>query len=652
MANRLAHATSPYLLQHKDNPVDWWEWGPEAFAEARARDVPVLLSVGYASCHWCHVMAHESFEDPATADLMNRNFVNIKVDREERPDVDAIYMEAVQAMTGRGGWPMTVFLDHDARPFFAGTYFPPAPRHGMPSFTQLLQALTEAWEQNRAEVHEQASRVLEAVSATIPTGELPGEEDLEAAYTGIAALFDPINGGFGGAPKFPQQPVLEFLLRIMGRPWAESADRMVFQTLLEMASGGIHDQIGGGFSRYSVDERWLVPHFEKMLYDNAQLARLYLWAGIELDRPDFVEVARSTLDYLRRDLMHPDGGFFSAEDADSEGIEGKFYVWTPEEIREVLGERADAVIAYYGVSELGNFEGANVLSRIGPPPEDIADLNRHLLEARARRVRPQRDDKVVTSWHGMAIRAFAEAGRALDDHAYLEIAVRAGDFAVRELYGDDALVRSWRDGRASGPGFLDDHASLALGFFALYAATGDTNWYEQAMALVGELDRFSRPEGGFHTTPDDGPDLVKRPFDITDNPHPSGNAMAAEALLLASLYTGDATLRERAASAVAAARLVADRHPSMVAHHLSVADAMSRSLELAIVGPNWEDLASVHYRRFRPHVALATATEPTDDVPLLAERTPGPDGSARAFVCRNFVCELPVGEPEKLEAQL
>ncbi len=652
MANRLAGSTSPYLLQHKDNPVDWWEWGPEAFEEARSRDVPVLLSVGYASCHWCHVMAHESFEDEATAELINRHFVNIKVDREERPDVDAVYMESVQAMTGRGGWPMTVFLDHDGRPFFAGTYFPPTPRHGMPSFTQLLQAIVEAWEGSRADVVEQARRVVEAVSATIPAGDLPGEDRLERAYEAISAVFDRINGGFGGAPKFPQQPVIEFLLRIRERDWADDADRMLTQTLMEMAWGGIHDQIGGGFSRYSVDDQWLVPHFEKMLYDNAQLARLYLWAGIELERPDFIDVSRSTLDYMTRDLRHPEGGFFSAEDADSEGVEGKFYVWTPDEILEVLGDRADEVIAYYGVTDWGNFEGSNVLSRIGTPPDDLAELNRALLDARSRRVRPQLDDKVVTSWHGMAIRAFAEAGRALDDTALLDVAVESGRFALRELHQDGRLVRSWRDGRVSGPGFLDDHASLALAFFSLFSATGDEAWYGHAMDLIGELDRFARPEGGFFSTPDDGPELLKRPFDLTDNPHPSGNAMAAEALFLASLYTGDPSLRDRAGNAVAAIGAVVERAPTMVAHHLSVADAMSRSLELAIVGEGWEDLAAVHYRRFRPHVALAPAETPTDAVPLLADRPASADGSARAFVCRDFVCELPVTDPAALASQL
>jgi uncharacterized protein YyaL (SSP411 family) len=358
VANRLAESTSPYLLQHKENPVDWHEWGDDAFDEARERDVPILLSVGYAACHWCHVMAHESFEDPAIAAVMNKRFVNVKVDREERPDVDSIYMEAVQAMTGHGGWPMTVWIDHEGRPFFAGTYFPKESRHGMPSFRQVMDAVFSAWTEKRDDVAEQAQQLTRAISRDIPPGDLPGESNLADAYSRIEQNFDADHGGFGGAPKFPQQPVLEFLLRIHGEEWAPRAEDMVIKTLDEMAAGGIHDQLGGGFARYSVDAHWLVPHFEKMLYDNAQIARLYLWAGVEFERADFIEISRSTLDYMIRDLRHPEGGFFSSEDADSEGVEGKFYVWTPAEIRSVLGPGADAVMEYYGVTQAGKLRGS------------------------------------------------------------------------------------------------------------------------------------------------------------------------------------------------------------------------------------------------------------------------------------------------------
>jgi uncharacterized protein YyaL (SSP411 family) len=646
MANRLARSASPYLLQHKDNPVDWWEWGDDAFAEARARDVPVLLSVGYAACHWCHVMAHESFEDPATADVMNRLFVNVKVDREERPDVDAIYMEAVQAMTGHGGWPMTVFLDHEGRPFFAGTYFPGAPRHGMPAFTQVLTAVSDAWAGRRSDVAEQAGRLVSAISGDIPAGDLPDESALEAAYRTIARSYDPVHGGFGGAPKFPQQPVLELVLRLRRRPWADGADEMLATTLDRMAAGGIHDQVGGGFARYSVDATWLVPHFEKMLYDNAQLARIYLWAGVELGRPDLLDVSRRTLDYLSRYLTHADGGLLSSEDADSEGEEGKFYLWTIDEVRGVLGPDADLAIEGFGLSEEGNFEGSNILTATGGVPEsELGPLRERLREARDMRVRPGLDDKVVTAWNGLAIRTFAEAGSALGDEGLLGSARRAAEFVLAHLVVEGRLMRSWREGRVSVPGFLDDHASMALGLFSLYAATAEERWYREAMGLTDRLDDFARPAGGYYATGDDrGGMLIKRPFDFTDNPHPSGNALAAEALFLAGLYTG--SNRPGVDGALASAAVVMERHPSMVAHHLSVLDATTRSRELAIVGPGWRDLAAVHHARFRPQVALAPSPGGTTTVPLLEGRPPG--DPALAYVCRDFVCDLPTSDGEEL----
>ncbi len=651
MANRLANATSPYLLQHQDNPVDWWEWGEEAFSEARRRDVPILLSVGYAACHWCHVMAHESFEDPGTAELMNRRFVNVKVDREERPDVDSVYMEAVQAMSGHGGWPMTVFIDHDGRPFYAGTYFPKSSRHGMPAFTEVLEAVSGAWEQRRDEVADQAERLLRAISGAIPQGTLPDRSRLAAAYSQVAEAYDPVSGGFGGAPKFPQQPVLEFLLRARGRPWAGGADEILSRTLEGMAAGGIHDQLGGGFARYSVDERWLIPHFEKMLYDNAQLARIYLWAGIELERPDFLATARTTLQYLARDLTHPEGGFYSSEDADSEGVEGKFYVWDEAEIRSLLGTDAEEVIAYYGVTAGGNFEGANILHVVGgEPPEGLGHFREILFEARQGRARPGLDDKVIASWNGMSIRAFAEAGAALGEPQLVEVARGAAQFAVDHLMTGAGLVRSWRQGKSSVPGFLDDHAGLALGFYALYAATGETAWYERAIDLVGGLERFTRNEGGFYSTPADGPDLVKRPFDVADNPYPSGNAMAAEALILTSLYTGESRWREQADDALAAVGGLVERYPTMVGHHLSVALASDAPRELALVGEDWSRLAAVYWARFRPHIALAPSSNPDDRVPLLAGRPAG--DPAMAYLCRGFVCELPTSDPDTLAGLL
>ena len=651
MTNRLANATSPYLLQHQDNPVEWWEWGEEAFSEARLRDVPILLSVGYAACHWCHVMAHESFEDPETAELMNERYVNVKVDREERPDVDSIYMEAVQAMTGQGGWPMTVWLDHEGRPFFAGTYFPKEQRHGMASFGQVMDAVSTAWRERRDEVADQAGRLVDAISREIPTGDIPGQEQLASAYDQIESSFDPVNGGFGGAPKFPQQPVLEFLLRVRSEEWAPNAGAMLVETLDALAAGGIHDQIGGGFARYAVDSHWLVPHFEKMLYDNAQLARLYLWAGIEHERPEFVEVARSTLDYMIRDLRHADGGLFSSEDADSEGVEGKFYVWTPEEIRSVLGDRSDDLMAYYGVTEQGNFEGSNILHVVGEdPPADLDALRKRLLEARSARVRPGLDDKVIASWNGLAIRAFAEAGVALGVDDYLEAAVGAASFVHEHLLTDEGLMRSWREGHTSVPGFLDDHAGLAVGLFSVFAATGEERWYETAIELVDRLSLFERPEGGFYSNSNDNADLVKRPTDMTDNPLPSGNALAAEALLWASLYTGNDEWRRMSREAIASVGLLADRYPSMAGHHLAVAYSAGDTKELAVVGEQWRDLAQVHWSRYRPGVVLAPSAGGETVVPLLEGRTDREE--TQAYVCRGFVCDLPTSSKEDLAVQL
>jgi hypothetical protein len=655
MPNRLADATSPYLLQHKDNPVEWHEWGEEAFAEARARDVPVLLSVGYSACHWCHVMAHESFEDPDTAAEMNRLYVNVKVDREERPDVDSIYMEAVQNMTGRGGWPMTVWLTPDGRPFYAGTYFPNRDGRGMPSFRSVMKGVSEAWETKREEVVHQSDRLTDAISRSIPKAdELPGREALEGAYEALASSFDPVNGGFGRAPKFPQQPVLEFLLRVHEESWAPLAAHMLRVTFSEMADGGIHDQLAGGFARYSVDDQWLVPHFEKMLYDNAQLARLYLWAGIELDEPRFVEVARNTLRYLETDLRDPDGGFYSAEDADSEGVEGKFYVWTTQELEGVLGPRdAERATRFFGATPHGNFEGSNILYR--PTAEawsdELESIRIRLLEHRAARVRPALDDKVVACWNGLAIRAFAEAGAVLEDESYLDVARTTARFVLDRMVIDGALHRSWRQGRVGVGAFLDDHAALALGLFALYAATGELEWYLSAEDLtVGIPERFADPDGGFFDTPIDGESLIKRPKSQSDNPLPSGNAMAAEALMTLSSYTGDAGHRDLALDATRSVGLLMGRYPSMVGHHLAILHSLQTSKELAIVGPGWRELSRVFWERFRPNVALAPSPDGSAPIPLLAGRAGS--GQTLAYVCRDHVCNLPTSDHAVLRDEL
>ncbi len=654
MTNRLAASASPYLLQHQNNPVDWYEWGADAFTEAAASDRPILLSVGYSACHWCHVMAHESFEDDDTAAYMNEHFVNVKVDREERPDVDSVYMEAVQAMTGRGGWPMTVWLTPDGAPFYAGTYFPKDERYGMPSFRSVMAGVSDAWEHRKGELIEQASRLTEAVSQDLPpAGEPPDAETLEVAYARLLSEFDDVEGGFGGAPKFPQQPVIEFLLRVQNEDWAPRAADMVRLTLGAMADGGIHDQIGGGFARYSVDAHWLVPHFEKMLYDNAQLARLYLWAGVEMEEPRFIEVARSTLDYMLRDLHHPDGGFYSAEDADSEGVEGKFYVWSRQELDAVLGSDADTAAAFFGVSADGNFEGTNVLHRPtdeGWSPE-IEAARLLLLDERAARVRPGLDDKVVAAWNGLGLRAFAEAGAALGERRYLDAAIECAVFIADHLIVGDTLMRSWRDGRTSVPGFLDDYAAVALGMFALFSATADDRWYDIGSRLTVVLaERFTDPGGGFFDTASDAEKLIKRPKSQADNPLPSGNGLAAEALLTLSGYTGDLELRDQAIDTLASAGLLMDRYPSMVGHHLAVSYSSGRMRELAVVGPKWAELAAPYWMRFRPGIVLAPSPTGEGPISVFAHRVSS--GETLAYLCEQQLCKLPTGDAAELAAQL
>lgn len=669
MTNRLGDSASPYLLQHADNPVDWWEWGSDAFEEARERGVPVLISIGYSACHWCHVMAHESFENPETAALMNNHFVNIKVDREERPDVDAVYMEATQAMTGHGGWPMTVFADHDGAPFFTGTYFPPSDRHGMPGFPTVLAAVSEAWTERRSDVTSQAERVTAALGQRLAAAEdLPGEQVLADAVTAISSQFDPAHGGFGSAPKFPQQPVLEFLLRIHDRPWASSAGEMVHSSLAAMAAGGIRDHLGGGFSRYSVDARWLVPHFEKMLYDNTQLARLYLWAGVEFDSAVLREVAVDTIEYLLTDLRHPDGGFYSAEDADSEGVEGKFYVWELDEFERITGEDAAVAADYYGVTKEGNFEGANILHRARSisdvaaqhdiTPAEAADTvqraGRALLAQRSTRVRPGLDDKVVTAWNGLAIRALAEAAAVLGDSRYLEAARSCARFVLDGIRDDTGrLHRSWAKGRLGPRAVLEDHAAMSIGLFSLFAVSGETEWYREAMNLAQSIpELFNDPEGGFFTTAVDADPLIVRPKDLFDNPSPSGNSLAAEALLMASAYSGDPELFDLAEATVKSATSIIERAPTGAGHMLSVLTAiLDGSRELAVVGPEAARMSNVAWERFRPSLAVAVSSgQPDSTVPLLANR--GREGETLAYLCERFVCEAPVSSSDELRTML
>ncbi len=665
--NRLAAETSPYLLQHADNPVDWYPWGEEAFAEARSRERPILLSVGYSSCHWCHVMAHESFEDRETAAVMNDLFVNVKVDREERPDVDAIYMNAVQAMTGRGGWPMTVWLTPEGKPFYAGTYFPKVDHSGMPAFSRVMAAVDEAWRDRRDRAIESAEQLTKSISQTIPKGSaVPGQDSVEAAYRSLVGAFDDDFGGFGGAPKFPQEPVLEFLLRIVDEPWAPEARDMLRATLREMAVGGIRDHLGGGFARYAVDQVWLIPHFEKMLYNNALLAHLYLRAA-QLGGPHskrFDEVARSTLDYVLRDLSHPDGGWYAAEDADSEGHEGKFYVFTKSEFDSIVGEDASIAGAYFGVTDRGNFEGSNHLHEAKPlalvagefdiTAEDAAAAveraKQKLLLVRNTRVRPGRDDKVITSWNGLMLRTMAEAAMVLGEPRYLQAAIANAEFVTTRLIADGRAQRSWKDG-TSTDGFLDDHAAYALGLYTLYQVTGDVAWYRAAEELVETIiAHYWDSDAGLFQVADDAEALITRPKDQMDNPAPSGASLAVEALLWSSLYRGDSKRRQIADEIIRESARLAESYPTAAGHLLAVLSSLVAGYdEVAIVGPDAEELHAVVWDRYRPNLVVAYAPDGTVDeaVPLLADRQPG-----RAYVCEGFVCRLPVTSPGALRSEL
>jgi hypothetical protein len=662
MPNRLAAATSPYLLQHRDNPVDWWPWCEEAFAEARRRDVPVLLSVGYSACHWCHVMAHESFEDEATAAQMNENFVCIKVDREERPDVDAVYMEATTAMTGSGGWPMTVFATPAGEPFYCGTYFPPAPRHGMPSFPQLLQAVTDTWRNRRDEVDRVGAQVVERLSAprTAGQGQPPTPEDLDAAVARLATEFDRARGGFGGAPKFPPSMVLEQLLRHAARTDDRQAASMAARTLEAMARGGIHDQLGGGFARYSVDAGWVVPHFEKMLYDNAQLLRGYLHWWRSTGEPLARRTALTTADFLLRELRTPEGGFASALDADSEGEEGRFYVWTPAQLADVLGPDDGAWAAQLlAVTAEGTFEhGSSVLQLLAEPDdhERWEAVRSRLLAAREERVRPGRDDKVVAAWNGLAVAALAETGTLLERPDLVQAARAAAELLLRVHVVDGRLRRVSRDGVVGRPaGVLEDYADVAEGLLALHAVTGEARWLHEAGALLDVvLERFGDGRGGFYDTADDAESLVRRPQDPTDGVTPSGQSAAAGALLSFAALTGSERHRAAAESALGVAALLARQAPRHAGWALAVAEALvDGPREVAVVGAADDPRTALLHRTAllgaAPGAVVSVGAPGSSEVPLLADR-PLLDGAPAAYVCRRFVCQRPVAEPDELAA--
>jgi uncharacterized protein YyaL (SSP411 family) len=630
--NRLAQETSPYLLQHAGNPVDWYPWGDEAFAKARAEDKPVLLSVGYAACHWCHVMEHESFEDEATAVLMNERFVSVKVDREERPDVDSLYMDAVVALTGQGGWPMTVFLTPEGEPFLGGTYYPPEPRHGLPSFQQVLTAVSDAYRERRGDVSRQASAIVEAVrrSAELPPSSDPLTESmLGEATRGLQRQFDREWGGWGGAPKFPQASTLEFLLRMHLRGDADALP-MVKQTLDAMAAGGMYDLVGGGFHRYSVDREWLVPHFEKMLYDNALLAAAYLHAWVVTGNERYRRVTEETLDYMLRELVLPEGGFASAQDADTDGVEGLTFTWAPDE----------------GASEelLRPFEHGRSVIR----GELSGDERARLFEIREQRPKPLRDDKAITAWNGLALAALAESGRRFERSDYLDAARRLGEFILGPLSDGDRLHRTFRAGEAKGTGYLEDYADAAHGLLELHVATGELRWLQEANRLTRlAVELFADDErGGFFLSPVDGEELVARKKDLEDHPTPSGNSMLASVLLrLARIYCDD-ELERRAVGVFRLVHGAATRAPSAFGHAWTALDLhFSPPRELAIVGPVDAPVARAALEPFQPNTVVAVG--PSDAVPLLAGKTLV-DGQPAVYVCERFTCQAPVTNPAAL----
>jgi uncharacterized protein YyaL (SSP411 family) len=669
MPNRLARETSPYLLQHRDNPVDWYPWGEEALSRAKDEDRPILLSVGYSACHWCHVMERESFEDAETAAYMNEHFVNVKVDREERPDVDALYMEAVQAIAGQGGWPMTVFLDPDGVPFYGGTYFPPDEGRGMPSFRMVMEAVVDAFERKRDEIGERAPEMrarLGAIGQVEPAEEPPEAALLEEAVTRLLLAADTERGGFGGAPKFPPASALELLL---ARGECETVER----TLDAMMAGGIYDQIGGGFARYSVDAAWQVPHFEKMLYDNALLARAYLhgWQALGHDR--YRRTCEETLEWALREMRGPEGGFYSALDADSEGEEGRFYVWTPEEIRAVLTgpspdsaggievppEQVESLMRFYGVSKSGNFEGRNILhlaeGAAGPEPDGLPEARRALYEARAKRAWPGLDDKRLASWNALMVAALAEAGAVLERDDYLEAARACADFVWEEMRSSDGnLLRTYKDGHAHLNAYLEDHAYLLEALLALYEATFEQRWFERARDVAETtIARFGDPDrGGFFSTSADHESLIARRKEIGDHPIPSGNSSAAMGFLRLAALTGERAYEEQAESVFRLFAKPATQHPEAFAHLLRAIDFhLSPTKEVALTGDDLTALTRVVRLQHRPHLVLAGGPEGSTTPELLQNRTKLND-QPTAYVCESFTCKQPVTDPSALTSLL
>lgn len=666
MPNRLMHETSPYLQQHADNPVDWYPWTEEALQKAQVEDKPIFLSIGYSACHWCHVMKRESFEDQEIARILNQNFVSIKVDREERPDIDNIYMKAVQALTGSGGWPMSVFLTSDGNPFYGGTYFPPTPRYGMPSFKQVLGSVREAWENRRQELIENGEQLAASVKQQmdIPStsrGQEIQRDTLRSAFQNLSRSFDETHGGWGSAPKFPQPMILEFLLRYHHTTGNTEALKMASQTLEAMARGGIYDQLGGGFHRYSVDAMWLTPHFEKMLYDSAQLTRVYLHAWQVTGTPLFREVVEETLDYVVREMTDSTGGFYSTQDAESDGEEGKFFLWSPDEIRATLGSQAAQFMELYNVTERGNFEGKNILTFTGLWEKRTAmkELRRKLFTTRRARNQPGRDEKVLTSWNGLTLAAFAEAARILDRYDYGEVAERNADFLLSELRTKTGrLWHTWKDGTPKVNGYLDDYAYLIDGLLELYQTTFAPRWYKAAQELSAVmLDHFSAASGGFFDTSDDHEDLITRPRTLEDNAMPSGNAMATFDLLRLTGLAIEPRYAEIARRNLSQVQTLLTRYPLGFGQWLTALDyALTKTKGIAVIGDlnrtDTQEMLAICTAEYHPHQVLAAGkSEGEHAVPLLQDRAPVND-KPTAYVCTEFTCQAPVTSPPDLSELL
>lgn len=679
MSNHLVNASSPYLLQHAENPVEWYPWGSEALYRSKAENKPIFLSIGYAACHWCHVMAHESFEDHETAAFMNEHFINIKVDREERPDLDNIYMQATVAMTGSGGWPMSVFLTPDLKPFYTGTYFPPVRRYNMPSFKEVLSGLANAWKADREEVEKTGGKVYEHLNlqGNMPASELLTPEQLTAIIKAMQESYDWGYGGWGDAPKFPQPMALEFLMHHSTSQKTDEYAKLIKHYLYAMARGGMYDVVGGGFSRYSTDNHWRTPHFEKMLYDNAQLIRAYLHAWQVTRDPFYKRIVEETLAFIEKEMTHEQGGFYSSLDADSEGEEGKFYVWSLDEIRTVLQSESDFFEAAYGITVKGNWEGKTILQRslddstlaarfglnIEAVPAKLADSHSKLYAARAKRIRPGTDDKVLTAWNGLMLAAIAEAARVLADTsphatAYSNLATRNAEFLLTNLRTNGNLHRSWRDGKTTNEVFLEDYAALILGLIELYQTDFNSKWFNIAQELADEMiEKFSDPAGGFFDTPNDGEPLLIRPKDVQDNATPSGNALACEALIKLSAYSDKGSYRDLAEKALSLVTKFALRYPLGFGRWLTAAQLASGTLkQVAVVGEagdlGFERLIQVIRSEYRPSVVVAATSSKNGTAPALLNDRAIMNGKATAYVCEGFVCKMPVTDIEALIEQL